>query len=296
MPVPLPPISPLARRGRAIAIGGVVLVQPLDLVIGVLVGLFFVASALINSGQVGRSLAGATAVMAVMFLVGACIELIIESLRDVRGLGTLAGFITNGPEALCLIVGLAARDVLYAASTPLGSNFMNPLLLVVAGLITGSTSLVFRDHRLKTITTLIVTAALAGVFFLIPPRLYPGWLVITLIAATVLFWIRPSEPLATDDDPVRLPRWAALPAVAVLVVAGYLLDPVVGYTADASHAPKGVIGFFVLAALTSWPEFKSCLALFRRRRPLASVLNITVSNLTNLWLATLGVIVHLLTR
>jgi cation:H+ antiporter len=50
----------------------------------------------------------------------------------------------------------------------------------------------------------------------------------------------------------------------------------------------------VLSALTSWPEFKSCLSLFRRRRPLAAVLNITVSNVTNIWLAVLGVAVYLL--
>ena len=79
------------------------------------------------------------------------------------------------------------------------------------------------------------------------------------------------------------------------MVAGYFLDPVVSLTAEASHAPKGLIGFVVLAALTSWPEFRSCLTLLRRRRPLSAVLNVTVSNLTNLWLAGVGVVVYLLT-
>ena len=55
-----------------------------------------------------------------------------------------------------------------------------------------------------------------------------------------------------------------------------------------------MIGFFVLSALTSWPEFKSCISLFRRGKPLAAVLNITVSNITNIWLAIGGILVYLM--
>jgi cation:H+ antiporter len=82
-----------------------------------------------------------------------------------------------------------------------------------------------------------------------------------------------------------------VPAVLVLVMAGAYLDPVVTMTAEASRAPKGLIGFVVLAALTSWPEFRSCLTLLRRGRATSAVLNITVSNVTNLWLAVIGVMV-----
>ncbi len=277
-------------------VAGIPILQTLDLVIGALVLLFFLISALIEDGDVSGALVGAMGVMGIMFVVGATIEVIIEALRDLPGLGTVIGFITNGPEALCLIVGLAAGDVLFAASTPLGSNFMNPLLLLVAGLITGSTALIFRQHRATTLITLGVTAILAGSFFLIPPAIYPWWLAATVAVSVVLFLRRPPEPSETVDTAGQMPRWAVLPAALLLVVAGYFLDPVVGYAAAASHAPKGVIGFFVLATLTSWPEFKSCLTLLRRGRPLASVLNITVSNITNLWLASIGVIIHLLTR
>jgi len=108
-----------------------------------------------------------------------------------------------------------------------------------------------------------------------------------------LFIRRPGDP-AQVDNVDGLPRWVLLPAVSALLVAGYFLDPVVSFTAEASHAPKGIIGFFVLAALTSWPEFRSCLGLLRRGRTNSAVLNITVSNITNLWLAALGVAVHLL--
>jgi cation:H+ antiporter len=79
------------------------------------------------------------------------------------------------------------------------------------------------------------------------------------------------------------------PAIVVLIAAGYFLDPVVSFASDQSHAPKGVIGFFVLATLSSWPEFKSCLALLNRKKYLAAILNITVSNITNIWLAIAGV-------
>jgi len=80
-----------------------------------------------------------------------------------------------------------------------------------------------------------------------------------------------------------------LPAIIVLTGAGYFLDPVVSFAATHSHAPKGVIGFVVLATLTSWPEFKSCIILLKRGNRLAAILNITVSNITNLWLAAIGI-------
>ena len=80
----------------------------------------------------------------------------------------------------------------------------------------------------------------------------------------------------------------------VLILVGYILDPVVSFSAEHSHTPKGVIGFFVLATLTSRPKFKSTLALLRREKTLAAILNITVSNITNIWLAVTGVFVHLL--
>ena len=57
------------------------------------------------------------------------------------------------------------------------------------------------------------------------------------------------------------PGYWLMPAILILTVSGYYLDPIVSFAAHHSHAPKGVIGFIVLATLTSWPEFKSCLAL-----------------------------------
>jgi cation:H+ antiporter len=283
------------RKPRGLVIRGLVLVQPLDLVIGVLVVAFFVASALTSGGDVPRSVEGALLIMLVMFTVGCAIEVIIESLRDLPGLGTAVGFITNGPEALCLLVGLLTGDIIYAASTPLGSNFMNPLMLLAAGVVSTALPAIFSRHKLFTVITLITSGLLAGSFFLIPGAWYPGWLVATLAASGVLFWRRPddpAEPLTIGEAGLR--RWHALPSIVLLVAAGYWLDPVVTLTAEASHAPKGLIGFVVLAALTSWPEFRSCLTLLRRRRPVSAVLNVTVSNLTNLWLAAVGVAVSVL--
>lgn len=276
------------------SIGGLVLLQPLDLVIGVLVLLFFLGSAVLHGGDVGMSLAGGLLIMLVMFTVGAAIEVIIESLRDLPGLGTVVGFITNGPEALCLVVGLlAADDIVYAASTPLGSNFMNPLMLAAAGLITGGLGASLGRHRLWAGLTLVTTMAVAGLFF--APWL-PGlwwWAGTAAALGGVLFWLRPGDP-AEDDGAGAFRRWHAIPAGALLVGAGYFLDPVVTLTATASHAPKGVIGFVVLASLTSWPEFRSCLTLLRRGRRTSAMLNITVSNITNLWLAAAGVVYYLL--
>ncbi|MDY0110153.1 MAG: sodium:proton exchanger [Candidatus Krumholzibacteria bacterium] len=279
---------------RGLQVRGMVFLQPLDLVIGGATLLFFLVSAVVNNGDVNDSLRGALLIMLIMFVVGAAIEIIIEALRDLRGLGTAVGFITNGPEALCLVVGLLAGDIIFAASTPLGSNFMNPLMLAGAALGTHTLTAVWHDNRRSTLVTLTVTAALAGLFFALPEARYALWVGVAVALSAVLFWRRPADRQVTaKGTAANLRRWHAAAAAVLLAAAGYCLDPVVSLTAAASRAPKGVIGFFVLAALTSWPEFRSCVTLLRRGRSTSAVLNITVSNLTNLWLAALGVVVHL---
>jgi cation:H+ antiporter len=293
---PDPPTAVTPRRRRTLSLAGVPLFQALDLGVWLLVLIFFGASALLGGGAIVPSLAGALAIIVIMFVVGAAVELVIESLRDVRGLGTLVGFITNGPEALCLTVGLISGDILFAASTPLGSNFMNPVMLIVAALLTGCFRTTLRTRPGYTLVCILLTATLAGSFFFIPERSYQVWMGIALPVTVILFWRRPPETAEAGADAGGLRRVWFLPSLAVLVLAGYLLDPAVSYTALQSHAPKGVIGFFVLSTLTSWPEFKSCLSLNRRRRYLCSVLNITVSNITNIWLALAGVGIHLLLR
>ncbi len=286
--------NPSGSRPRGLYLWGVPILQPLDLVIGLLVLAFFVGAALLGGGDLRDSAVGAVAIMLVMFLVGAAVEFIIDALRDMPGLGTVVGFITNGPEALCLLVGLLSNDIIFAASTPLGSNFMNPAMLVAAAIAAGCLGAVFRHHRAYGPTALILTAILAAAFFRTPPEYYWAWIIVTGVVSIVLFVKRPGDPASIDTIPGSVSRWRLIPALAVLFVAGYALDPVVDYTADASHAPKGAIGFFVLAALTSWPEFRSGLTLLRRGRTTSAVLNIIVSNITNLWLAGIGVLIHLL--
>lgn len=283
-------------RRDGLTLHGVALLHPMDLAIAILVLVFFVANAWLRAGDVVESLRGALLIMLVMFVVGAAVEAIIEALRTMRGLGTAVGFITNGPEALCLVVGLLGQDIIFAASTPLGSNFMNPLMLLAAALLVGTTAAVLRQDRALTLTTVLVTAGLAGSFFLVPgasPVWYWLWLGATVPASLILFRYRSrdDEP-DVQTSPSGLRPWHAVPAALLLIGAGAALDPVVTLTAEASRAPKGIIGFFVLAALTSWPEFRSCVSLLRRGKHASAVLNITVSNLTNLWLAAVGVAVY----
>jgi cation:H+ antiporter len=47
----------------------------------------------------------------------------------------------------------------------------------------------------------------------------------------------------------------------------------------------------VLSTLTSWPEFKSVLWLLKRKKNLDAFINILVSNITNLWLAIIWIII-----
>ncbi len=286
-------MMPVPDEKKGWKIGEVSLFEPLDIGIWVGVLLFFSISSLVGGGDMKMSLVGALGVIFIMFFVGISVELIIESLKDVKGLGTLVGFITNGPEGLCLVVGLISGNILFAASTPLGSNFMNPVMLIISSLITANFLRTIKTHPLYTVTCILITASFAGGFFFIPSSYYLLWAVVTLVVSAILFRLRPDEP-SEDEDAEAVSRVWFIPAFVVLIVAGYLLDPVVSFSAEHSHAPKGVIGFFVLSALTSWPEFKSCISLFRRGRPLAAVLNITVSNITNIWLAIGGILVYLM--
>lgn len=262
----------------------------LDLVIWILVLAFFCGCALLFGGDINLSFIGAAGVIFEMVLIALAIEIIIECLKKTKGIGTITGFITNGPEAVCLLVGLIAGDIIFAASTPLGSNFMNPILLIIAAIICRQFLRTFSTNRLYTTITLLTTASLAAGFFILPASLYPVWLLVVLVISFPLFFYRPSEQKTKEEEDYSFkPTLWLLPAVIVLTVAGYFLDPVVSFAATHSHAPKGVIGFVVLATLTSWPEFKSCLILLKRGNRLAAILNITVSNITNLWLAAIGI-------
>lgn len=267
----------------------------LDLVVWLLVILFFCGSALLFGGDLQLAFIGAGGIIFEMLIISVSIEIIIECLKETKGIGTITGFITNGPEALCLVVGLVAGDIIFASSTPLGSNFMNPVLLLAATLVCGQFLATFSTYRLFTLSTIFSTAAIAISFYLIKETYYFVWIIISLIITIALFILRPKEQLPeTTESPVFVSNLWLLPAILVLVGAGYFLDSVVTFAADNSKAPKGLIGFLVLATLTSWPEFKSCIALLSRKNTVAAILNITVSNITNIWLAVTGVSFYLL--
>ncbi|MBF0357862.1 MAG: sodium:proton exchanger [Magnetococcales bacterium] len=269
-------------------------IQVVDIVSWLLTALFFCGAAYIFDGDILASLWGALAVVFIMFLVGSSVEIMIETMKNIPGIGTLTGFLTNGPEALVVVVGLIGGDILFASSTPLGSNYMNPVLLMVAALLVGRIGLVFRVAPIYFSITMLITIALAGGFYLIDTDQYWLWILVLIPATALLFFRRPPEEAAEEEHELAIAKWWLYPSILVLVISGYFLDPVVGYASDASRVPKGVIGFVVLSILTSWPEFKSVMALLRRDLGLAAVLNIVVSNITNLWLASVGVMVYLL--
>lgn len=262
----------------------------LDILAWLLVLAFFCGSAVLFQGDILFSTVGAIGIILEMFFIAIAIEVIIECLKNRKGIGTLTGFITNGPEAVVLIVGLVVGDIIFAASTPLGSNFMNPLLLIIAAIICRQLTNTLKTRWQYSLLTISITAVFAGSFFFLESSAYPLWVIAGIISTALLFVFRPAEQDVVEEASYQFnPLHWFLPAVIVLTVSGYYLDPVVTFTAHYSHAPKGIIGFFVLATLTSWPEFKSCLALIKRRKTLAAVLNITVSNITNIWLAIAGI-------
>lgn len=271
-------------------------IQKLDFVIWLITLAFFLISALIMWWDINSTFSGASGIIVLMFFVGLSIELILSSLKNVKWLGKITGFITNWPEALVLIIWLINWDVLFAASTPLGSNVMNPILLLTALVITGYI-LKLKDFKYKNffITGFIITWILAISFFSISESFYIYWLLISLIVSLFLFSKKFDVEESKDYDEEA--KWYYLPlGLILLLVSWYFLDPVVDITAEASKAPKWVIWFLVLATLTSWPEFKSVLALLKRNKILDSFINILVSNITNLWLAIIWVIIWYFTK
>ena len=104
----------------------------LDMVCWILVVSFFCGCSLMFNGNFSQSFIAAAGVVLVMILIGLSIEVIIETLKDIRGLGTITGFITNGPELVCLIVGLIVGDVLFAASTPLADAWATSLARIAS--------------------------------------------------------------------------------------------------------------------------------------------------------------------
>lgn len=269
----------------------------LDLISWALVLVFFCGSALLNNGNITFATVGAIGVIVEMFFIAISIEIVIECLKNTRGIGTITGFITNGPEAVCLIVGLVVGDIIFAASTPLGSNFMNPILLCIAALLCFQLKAILSLHRLYTVLTITSTALLAGSFFFLDSKTYLAWLAVAILITIPLFFLRPHEESNdVNEEHAFSPSFWLFPSITCLTIAGYYLDPVVSFAAEQSMAPKGAIGFVVLATLTSWPEFKSCMALLKRKQILSAILNITVSNLTNIWLAAVGIATYLFLR
>ena len=272
-------------------------VQKLDIIIWIITLSFFLVSAWILGWDIQGSFIGALGIIVLMFFVGLSIELILSALKHVKWLGAITGFITNGPEALVLIVWLITGNVLFAASTPLGSNVMNPILLILALIVSGLiVGLKDFKYKLFFIASFIITGAFAIGFFFIPESWYFAWIIIAGAVSIALFRKKfdyQEESVAAWESASRL----FLPiGVIILLVSGYFLDPVVWYTAEASKSPKWLIWFLVLATLTSWPEFKSVLSLFSKWKTLDGFVNIFVSNITNIWLAAAWVFVWLMIK
>ncbi len=263
-----------------------------DVVVWLLVLIFFLAFALISGRDIGPVVLASLGVVLIMTVVGVSIEVIIDILKNVKGLGTILGFLTNGPELLVLIVGIVVADPLFGVSTPLGSNVANPVMFLLAVLITGMFVKLLQERLLYGVVCIFSTVILAIVFYLLSEKLYAHWLLGSFVLASILFLVRPTEE-TIEDDSGRVSLWLIFPALVGLLFAGYFLDSAVEFAGKVSGTPKGVIGFVVLATLSSWPEFKSFLVLLRRNRIQAASMNVFVSNITNIWLALIGVLVYL---
>lgn len=270
-------------------------IDHLDTISWVLVLGFFGISSVMFDGAVVPSLLGAGAIVLLMLVISHSVDLILGVMRNHPRIGEFTGYITNGPEALCVLVGLLNNKLLFAAGVPLGSNFANPILMLISAGMLGALAIVFSAGK-KALLLLAITAILAGLFYLPVVQASPVtlslWAGLGLVISVLCYRNMGSET-ADEEDDIAFHPVLLLPAGAMLLSAGYFLDPAVSMTAQNSHVPEGAISFFVLSFISSWPEFRSVTSLFKMKRYASGAINIIVSNITNLWLAIVAVIVYL---
>ena len=258
----------------------------------VLVLIVFLVSAGITHGHLLHAFLGSLGIVVLMLMVSYSIGLILGILENHEKLGELSGYITNGPELLCVLVGLANAQWKFGVSVPLGSNFANPVLFLISALLAASFWGLFNPFKLKPWLLLLGTMGLAGWFYLNPPVWL--WVVVATGSTVVFYLLKPPDTAPIPENETPASMMMLLPAIIILVASGYALDPMVSFAATASNLSKGLIGFFILSFLTSWPEFRTMLSLFRINRPEAAWLNCIISNITNLWLAAGGAVAGLL--
>ena len=250
---------------------------------------FFLLFSFFRKGDILLTIFSSLGIIFLMLIIAVSIEIIIDILQSVRGIGTVLGFITNGPEAVVLVVGMFARDVMFGVSTPLGSTVINPFMIVIAALIAG-----ISPKLLGTkfgVFSILFTVGLSVVFYFLGEEYYLFWALTALIGTVFFFLLRPEESVR-DEGKAEFHRYFLWLAVGALIVSGYYLDPVVELAKESSGVPKGVIGFLVLALLSSFPELKSFLSLFKKGYLRAAIINVLISNVTNIWLAVFGVMAY----
>ncbi len=269
--------------------------QKLDFIIWGITLVFFIASAMIMKWNINESFIWASWIIVLMFLVWFSIELILSALKNVKWVWKITWFITNWPEALVLIVWLITWNILFAASTPLWSNVMNPVLFLTAILVTWYLlKLKTFNHKTFFISGFTITAIFDVLFINIPENYYIYWIFVSFLISIYLFTRKFPNVASIEEENNGLVNKTYLPLwILILLISWYFLDPVVSFTAEASMAPKWLIWFLVLSTLTSWPEFKSVIALLKRKLTLDAFIHILVSNITNLWLAIIWVVIWL---
>ena len=184
--------------------------------------------------------------------------------------------------------------MLFAASTPLWSNVINPILLLIWIWITWR-FFILKSFKYKKFFTIwfILTALFSVIFFQIPENYYIYWVLISFLISVYLLNRKFKEKKIVSKienvNKLYLPFW-----ITMLIISWFFLDPIVNFTAEASLAPKWIIWFLVLSTLTSWSEFKSVIGLLKRNMMLDAFENILVSNITNLWLAIIWVVVWMI--
>jgi cation:H+ antiporter len=237
-------------------------------------------------------------VAGLVLLAGGGDQLVLGAGRVAERLGmapavigvVLIGFGTSAPELV--VSGLAARrgDVDLAIGNLVGSNILNLTFVLGAA---GLAAPLVRSRVLRREVPLAVGAIV--VFALLLPALnrWTGVLLAALLGVVMVLLLRLGPAAAAAADPVAVtgtgvparPAWveparALLGLVAVLAGAELVVVNAVRI-ATRLGAPQAVIGFTLVAAGTSLPEFVTAIQAARRGAADLVVGNLFGSNLIN---------------
>lgn len=214
---------------------------------------------------------------------------------------TIVAFGTSAPELVVSGVAAYRGNPGLAVGNAIGSNIAN------IGLILGLTAIVYplrvESETLKREYPMLMLI-MVGAFIMAADLVFnrtEGWLLLTGLAALVIWMVRYGLRRGTDDPlaeefEAEIPRdtptgyavlWLTVGLVVLPLSSSFLVDGAV-YIARSLHVSEAVIGLTIIALGTSLPELAAALTSALRQEDDLAIGNVIGSNMFNV-LGVLGI-------